>query len=113
MWYPLGAVKGDDRSKGLVNAMKGRFLPGMYVAALDKGIAQTVYGKDNNRFLQSALRMYPQLKKYSKSLQFGYRIAAVGLEEQKTRLVTRDLIMPFMEWAKKSFNQAINNTPKK
>lgn len=81
--------------------MKGGFLRSMYANALDKGIAQTVYGKDSARFLSNALRMYPQLKKYQRDLEFGYRVAAVGLEQQPTKVVTRELALPFPSWAKK------------
>lgn len=106
LWYPLGAVKGDDRSKGLVNALKGSFGRAMYSNALDKGIAQTVYGKESNRFLQNALRMYPQLKKYQRDLEFGYKVTARDLDEQPTKVVTREMILPFAQWAKKQLDNA-------
>lgn len=101
IWYPLGAVKGDDRSKNLVNALKGGFASGMYQKALDRGMAQTLYGKDNNRYLDGAFRLYPQLKKFAKELEFGYRIAALNLEDQKTRVVSKDLALPFFASVKK------------
>lgn len=104
IWYPLGAVQGDDRSKSLVNALKGGFLKSMYANTLDKGIAQTVYGKDSGRYVQNALRMYPQLKKYKKDLEFGYKVAAVGLETQPTKLVTREMALTFVAWAKNKFD---------
>lgn len=105
LWYPLGAVQGDDRSKSLVNALKGGFARGMYANALDKGIAQTLYGKDGSKFVQNAIRMYPQLKKYSKDLEFGYRVAAVGLEDQPTKPVSKDMALPFAGWAKKQLDK--------
>lgn len=108
LWYPMGAVQGDDRSKSLVNALKGGFARGMYANALDKGIAQTVYGKDGGKFTQNALRMYPQLKKYSKDLEFGYRVMAVGLDEQPTKIVTKDMALPFTAWAKKQVDSVFN-----
>lgn len=76
----------------------------MYANALDKGIAQTVYGKDNARFLSNAVRMYPQLKKYQRDLEFGYRVAAVGLEEQPTKVVSKEMALPFTAWAKKQLD---------
>lgn len=75
-------------------------MKGMYENALDKGIAQTVYGKDSDRFLQNAIRMYPQLKKYSKELEFGYRVAAKDLESRPMKVVTRDMALSFVQWAK-------------
>lgn len=91
IWYPLGGVKGDDRSKNLVNALKGGIARGMYEQALDRGMAQTLYGKDNSRFLQTALRMYPQLKRYAAELEFGYKILAKGLDEQPTKPVSKEM----------------------
>lgn len=105
MWYPLGAVQGDDRSKTLVNALKGGIAKGMYQNSLDKGIAQTVYGKDSDRFRQNAFRMYPQLKKYQNNLEYGYKVAAVGLDEQELKIVTKDMALPFTAWAKKKLDQ--------
>lgn len=110
IWYPLGAVQGDNRSKDLVNALKnGGFAQGMYENALDKGIAQTLYGRDKDRFNQNAVRMYPQLKKYVRELQFGYRVAAVGLDEQPTKLVTKEMTMNFWQWAKKKVDDKVKD----
>ena len=77
----------------------------IYANALDKGIAQTVYGKDSGRFVQSALRLYPQLRRSQKELEFGYKVAAKGLEEQETKVVTRDMALSFFSWAKKQFQK--------
>ncbi|CAN8069007.1 unnamed protein product [Agarophyton chilense] len=109
LWYPLGAVKGDNRSKSLVDALKGGFAKGMYENALDKGIAQTVYGKDKDRFLQNALRMYPQLKKSQNSLEFGYKVAAKDLEEKPIKFVGPDMALPFTAWAKKRIESALKS----
>lgn len=109
IWYPLGAVQGDDRSKNLVNSLKGGFSRGMYEQALDRGMAQTLYGKDNDRFLQGAFRLYPQLKKFSKDLEFGYRVAAVGLEEQQTRVVSKDMALPFFAAVKKRVSDWVSS----
>ncbi|KAI0567348.1 hypothetical protein FGB62_3g432 [Gracilaria domingensis] len=109
LWYPLGAVKGDDRSKSLVDALKGGFAKGMYENALDKGIAQTVYGKDSNRFQQNALRMYPQLKKSQNNLEFGYKVAAKDLDERPIKLVAPDMALPFPAWVKKRVESALQS----
>lgn len=108
LWYPMGAVQGDNRSKNLVNALKGGFAKGMYANALDKGIAQTVYGKGGEKFVQNAVRMYPQLKKYTKQLEFGYRVMAIDLDEQPTKPVTKEMALPFAEWAKKQLDNVFN-----
>lgn len=91
IWYPLGAVKGDDRSKNMVDALKGGFAKAMYQQALDRGMAQTLYGKENAKYVQGAIRLYPQLKKYIADLEFGYKVAAVGLDEQPTKVVTKEM----------------------
>lgn len=102
-------MQGDERSKTLVNALKGGFGRGMYENALDKGIAQTVYGKDKERFLQNALRMYPQLKKSQNTLEFGYKVAAKDLDERQIKLVTQDMALPFAAWAKKKVEDAFKS----
>lgn len=84
----------------------------MYANALDKGIAQTVYGKDGARFLSNALRMYPQLKKYQRDLQYGYRVAAVGLEQQPTKVVTKEMALPFIAWARKKLGNIFKPSSK-
>lgn len=104
IWYPLGAVTGDDRSKNLVNSLKSGFSRGMAASAMDKGMAQTLYGKQNERFMQGAFRLYPQLKKFQRDLEFGYRVSAVDLEEQKTRVVTKDMSLPFFASAQKTMS---------
>lgn len=91
IWYPLGAVKGDGKSKNLVDALKGGFARAMYQQALDRGMAQTLYGKEGSKYVQGAIRLYPQLKKYTSDLQFGYKVAAVGLDEQPTKVVTKEM----------------------
>lgn len=109
IWYPMGSVKGDSKSKQLVGALKNAVGRALYQNALDKGIAQTVYGKDRQRFLNSALRMYPQLKRYQKELVFGYRVAAVGLETQSTRAVTTEMALSGWEWAKRRVKEVFNS----
>lgn len=103
IWYPLGSVQGDDRSKQLVGALKNRLGRALYSNALDKGIAQTVYGQNGARFITSALRMYPQLKRYQRELEFGYRVTAAGLEPQPTKAVSKDMALTFGDWAKKQW----------
>jgi hypothetical protein len=106
IWFPLGSVAGDDRSKTLVSALKSGWGKALYQNSLDKGIAQTVYGQGEKRFLETALRQYPQLKKSEKVLEFGYKVAALDLEDAPTRIVTRDQALPFLQWAKKVWNDA-------
>lgn len=109
IWYPLGAVQGDGRSKSLVDALKGGLGKNLYQNALDRGIAQTVYGTESVRFLQNAIKRYPQLKKYQRELEFGYRVMAQGLEDQKTKAVSKDMALPFFAWMKKRIDNALKS----
>jgi hypothetical protein len=112
IWFPLGAVTGDAKSKTLVNALKSGWGKALYQNSLDKGIAQTVYGKESGRFLQTALRQYPQLKRSEKVLEFGYRVTAKGLDDRPTRVVDRDMALPFVQWAKKQLDDALDGAKK-
>lgn len=107
IWFPLGAVAGDKRSKTLVDALKSGWGRALYQNSLDKGIAQTVYGAERGRFLQTAVRQYPQLKKSEKVLEFGYKVSAVDLEEGKTRVIDKDMALPFVQWVKKQIDDVI------
>lgn len=108
IWYPLGSVQGDAKSKQLVGALKNSFGRALYANALDKGIAQTVYGKDGQRFITSALRMYPQLKRYQRELEFGYKVTAAGLDPQPTKAVTKEMALSFLDWAKQQWNKTFS-----
>lgn len=108
IWFPLGAVAGDARSKTLVNALKSGWGKALYQNSLDKGIAQTVYGAEGGRFLQTAIRQYPQLKKSEKQLEFGYKVSAVDLEDAPTRVVDKDMALPFVQWVKKQIDEVIS-----
>lgn len=109
IWYPLGAVKGDDRSKNLVNALKGGIARGMYQQALDRGMAQTIHGKENARFMDGAFRAYPQLKKYANVIEFGYRVSAVGLDEQSIRPISKEMALTMFAAIRKAIGDWFDN----
>lgn len=113
IWYPLGAVTGDARSKTLVNALKSGWGKVLYQNTLDKGIAQTIFGKDGGRYVQAALRQYPQLKRSEKSLEFGYRVSAVDLEDKPIRLVTKEMALTFFQWATKKIGNLTSSESSK
>ena len=108
IWYPLGSVKGDDRSKMLVRALKNAFGRALYQNALDRGIAQTIYGQGRRRFTDSAIRAYPQLKRYKKELEFGYKVAAIDLEAQKIKAVTPDQAVGVFDAMKRNITNMFN-----
>jgi hypothetical protein len=64
IWYPCGSLKGDDRSKALVESWRDNslFLKDQYKNTLDKGMAKSVYSQ-KEEFLASVTKLYPQLKK--------------------------------------------------
>lgn len=100
IWYPIGALRGDDRAKGLVRATQTQWGKRMYTNALDKGVARTVF-MDGGKLLQSVFRQYPQLKKNRDVLEYGYKVYAKGMETPATTTVlTKEMAMNFFEWVK-------------
>eukprot|EP00287_Rhodomonas_sp_CCMP768_P005342 CAMPEP_0196720048 /NCGR_PEP_ID=MMETSP1091-20130531/2903_1 /TAXON_ID=302021 /ORGANISM="Rhodomonas sp., Strain CCMP768" /LENGTH=217 /DNA_ID=CAMNT_0042061161 /DNA_START=60 /DNA_END=713 /DNA_ORIENTATION=+ len=83
VWYPCGSLKGDQRSRSLVEAWRDNslFLKGQYKTTLDKGMAKSVF-EQRDRFIDSIVRLYPQLKKSRADLEFGYKVKIPGLEEK-------------------------------
>lgn len=108
IWFPLGSMEGDDRSKSLVNGLKSSIGKGLCQNSLDKGIAQTVFGRDKDRLMGTVIRQYPQLKKNRNLLEFGYKISAKGLDDMPTRLVKEDMALNFFGWAKQKVDNALS-----
>jgi len=83
VWYPGGSLKGDARSKSLVESWRDNtlMLKGQYKGSLDGGMAKSIFS-DKEKFVSSLLKMYPQLKKSRDELEFGYKVKIPGLEEQ-------------------------------
>ncbi|KAA8498862.1 Protein HHL1, chloroplastic [Porphyridium purpureum] len=100
IWYPVGMVGGDRNSKTLVNAMKANWSRKLYQGALDKGIAQVVFGPDSRKFLAGAMNKYPQLSKYRDELEFGYKVISTEIRDWPTTIVTPEAALPFFEWVK-------------
>mmetsp|Transcript_13024 Transcript_13024/g.35052 ORF Transcript_13024/g.35052 Transcript_13024/m.35052 type:complete len:184 (+) Transcript_13024:47-598(+) len=100
VWYPVGMVGGDGKAKTLISGMKSEWGKRLYRGALDKGIAQIVYGKDAAKFLESGMRQYPQLKKYRNELEFGYKVLSTEIQDWPTTVVSKEQALPFFEWAK-------------
>jgi len=69
----------------MVGALKNALGRALYENALDKGIAQTVYGQGKQRFVGSAVRLYPQLKRATKVLEFGCVCVCVCVYMYKNR----------------------------
>ncbi len=49
--------------------------------SLDGGMAKSIFS-DKAKFVQSLVKMYPQLKKSQDELEFGYKVKIPGLEEK-------------------------------
>lgn len=84
MWYPCGSFKGDERSKALCTTYRDNgFMSGMAKKQLDNGISGSLYN-DLGKLTDSVTRVYPQLKKARRELQFGYKLAFEGLDENQS-----------------------------
>merc|ERR1719329_1107153 len=83
VWYPGGSLKGDDRSKSLVESWRDNtlMLKDQYKGSLDGGMAKSIFS-DKQAFVSSLVKMYPQLKKSKDELEFGYKVKVPGLEEK-------------------------------
>lgn len=83
MWYPCGSLKGDGRSKALVESWRDNalFLKDQYKSTLDKGMAKSVFDQ-KDQFMQSVYRLYPQLKKSAGEIEFGYKVRILGIEKK-------------------------------
>lgn len=83
VWYPGGSLKGDDRSKSLVESWRDNtlMLKDQYKGSLDGGMAKSIFS-DKQKFVQSLVKMYPQLQPSRDELEFGYKVKIPGLEEK-------------------------------
>jgi hypothetical protein len=83
VWYPGGSLKGDDRSKALVESWRDNtlMLKDQYKGSLDGGMAKSIFD-DKQKFVQSLVKMYPQLKNSKDELEFGYTVKVPGLQEK-------------------------------
>lgn len=86
MWYPCGSFKGDERTKALVESSKGGFLSGMAKNQLDSGVSNSLYDSQK-QLTESVVRSYPQLRKSRDNLKWGYKITALGLDEEQKQIV--------------------------
>ncbi|KAK4536452.1 hypothetical protein CDCA_CDCA08G2477 [Cyanidium caldarium] len=99
IWYPLVSMKGDNRAKMLVTAMRTQWGRRLYADTLNKGVARSVFSENGKRAVRRALQRYPQLRKHSyDALQFGFRTMAKGFD-YPTQEITPELAMNFFQWA--------------
>lgn len=85
IWYPCGSFKGDERSAALAKSYsEGGMLSGISKKQLDAGIAGSLY-RDVDKLKETVCRAYPQLRKVKEELEFGYKLAFVGLPEDKAK----------------------------
>ncbi|KAG5189116.1 hypothetical protein JKP88DRAFT_23454 [Tribonema minus] len=107
MWYPCGALGGDERSKATVDALSNGFLSDLYRNALEKGVAESVLGPQKSQLKGSITRMYPQLAKEASNLEFGFKVKYAPLEEklgpQKITLLTEEMKLGAFDKLKKNF----------
>lgn len=96
MWYPCGTLKGDDRSKQLVDGwiQNGFGLGGMIKGNIDKSVAGSLYAKEDSikRLSEQICKTYPALKAAKKDFTFGYKIEYENLDEkQDVTILSEDM----------------------
>lgn len=107
IWYPAGAMQGDDKAKGLVESYMGGFLSGLSKDGIDKSLANSVF-KDKKKLVDAVIAQYPQLKKVRAKLEFGYKIAYPGLlekrpEAKKVTVLTEEMTKTIIDSIKGAF----------
>lgn len=107
MWYPAGALQGDDKSKNLVESWMGGMLAGWSKDALDKGVANSVFS-EKAKFSKQIIEQYPQLKKFRAQLSFGYKVSYPGLvdkrpESSKVTMLNEDMTKSVVDNLKSAF----------
>mmetsp|Transcript_2372 Transcript_2372/g.3321 ORF Transcript_2372/g.3321 Transcript_2372/m.3321 type:complete len:216 (-) Transcript_2372:461-1108(-) len=91
MWYPCGSFKGDDRSAALcANYRDNGFLSGISKNQLDAGVSGSLF-RDESKLKETIFRGYPQLRKSKDSLEFGYKLAYDGLNEEQSKICAIEL----------------------
>ncbi len=63
----------------------GGLLSGTSKNQLDAGVAGSLY-RDEKQLKETICRAYPQLRKSRDSLEFGYKLAFEGLDEEKSKI---------------------------
>jgi len=106
IWFPLAALKGDQRAQSLVNAYMSGFLTDLYKNNLETGIAKSVM-QQRDSLCEQVPKNVPPLKKTEKSnLEFGFKILYEGLEEkmgpQKVQLITEEMSLNIVDKVKKN-----------
>lgn len=86
VWYPATVFQGDDQATNLIKGWMGEGLGGMFKdnfkGQLDTGIAKSIFGQEV-AFNRAVFQQQPQLKKYAKTIEYGYKVKYPGLVEAK------------------------------
>eukprot|EP00540_Astrosyne_radiata_P011334 CAMPEP_0116855682 /NCGR_PEP_ID=MMETSP0418-20121206/19433_1 /TAXON_ID=1158023 /ORGANISM="Astrosyne radiata, Strain 13vi08-1A" /LENGTH=227 /DNA_ID=CAMNT_0004488881 /DNA_START=163 /DNA_END=842 /DNA_ORIENTATION=+ len=78
-WYPCGGLKGDEKSKGLVEAYRDKgMMQGLSKKQLDNGMAQNLF-ENQEKLKDQITKSFAGLKDKKDSLIFGYRITYEGI----------------------------------
>ena len=87
MWYPCGSFKGDDKSAALCQSYASDgLLADISKNQLDAGVGSSL-ARDVTRLEETIVRGYPQLRKEKGKLEYGYKLAYVGLSDEKAKKV--------------------------
>jgi hypothetical protein len=105
MWYPCGSFKGDEKSAALCQSYASDgLLADISKNQLDAGVGSSL-ARDVTRLEETIVRGYPQLRKEKGKLEYGYKLAYVGLSDEKAKKVN---LVELKE--QKGFLDGIKNT---
>ena len=87
MWYPCGSFKGDEKSAALCKSYADDgLLANISKNQLDAGVGSSL-ARDRARLEETIVRGYPQLRKDKGKLEYGYKLAYEGLNEEMSKKV--------------------------
>ncbi len=87
MWYPCGSFKGDERSAALCKSYADDgLLASISKDQLDAGVGSSL-ARDRAKLEETIVRGYPQLRADKGKLEYGYKLAYAGLDDEKAKKV--------------------------
>ena len=105
MWYPCGSFKGDEKSAALCKSYADDgLLASISKNQLDAGVGSSL-ARDITRLEETIVRGYPQLRKDKGKLEYGYKLAYEGLNDEMSKKVN---LVELKE--QKGFLDGIKNT---
>mmetsp|Transcript_12334 Transcript_12334/g.12414 ORF Transcript_12334/g.12414 Transcript_12334/m.12414 type:complete len:205 (+) Transcript_12334:91-705(+) len=113
IWLPCGSIAGDKRAASICDAWGSGFMSDMYKNTLDKGVARSVFGQED-QFVKAISENYRLLRNVPKDeLEFGYRVNFKGLAEKlgdkldKTTPLQKGMEKGWLDNVKEGFGSAL------